>query len=786
MKQLHELYARDPERAEKLWIANVTDKPFNVDAALKTSGRSLNINKWNETTLHNFYASLEEKAKPIEELKEDSKIKERLREVFVNIKKHLDQKIKAIEEGPGNKKEKTIKKNELLAQTRQDPSLQSGLAYLVKKYFTSEGMRDFIVQPDPDLILEIFENLHKNTSLLLAEYPEVPADLISHARDLIPNSKKLLADVELFPIKTYRAKSGEILPEGSGRVITYEFKPIPRFIHGIWKGIQTNECVGGGSVESLTPRRWAINSMTNNHLYVLESDGSYHGYIQMVKGNIVGRGDGEEGFSTDFMSPLLKKQIITKSEEGLLQKRTLYDLWLDLAPKYMGYYRPNFIVGSSSSLNNGGMIDYIHNSDQYLTGKPFTGTFVPEDNKTHSLHNGSKDTMYGTGPILEATVPGAGTLVSLLRFDPKILKEPNLAVELLLVKNKEFLKKRIKFLRDRTSPEFLSLALILALETKKEHFNDENTISVVLTELGKVPKSDLVVNMLKGYLDSRNSNVVLAAARAILMHEPSYKPAIEASLNKLKESALNVFLNQEDLKKSVESLRHLPVIDDSVATILKEYLNNKHTFFNGPLRFEILQTLMQHRPEGEDIRSLLFEELKNTTHSERFSFLLESLRKGSFTEAEKKILLNIIKGKNSNNAFLASVEYLKQGEIHPQAIKIVASKLNHQDSWINEKALEALLIVAEKHGGLVAPYNNLFVPLLARGNKEVSDKALGFLKRYLPTSQEAIKILYAIEPLPDAQELLNIVDPGRVRRPGVREGFCQSLWQKISKRVSSR
>jgi hypothetical protein len=443
MKQLQELYARDPERAEKLWIANVTDQPFNVDAALKTSGRSLNFTKWNETTMPNFLAALEEKAKPIEELKEDSKIKERLRDVFVNIKKHLDQKIKAIDEGPGSKKDKTIKKNELISQTRQDPSLQSGLAYLTKKYFTSEGMRDFIVQPDPDLILEIFENLHTNPSLLLESYPEVPTDLISHARDLIPNAKKLLADVELFPIKTYRAKSGEILPEGTGRVITYEFKPIPRFIHGIWKGIERNECVGGGSVESLTPRRWAINSMTNNHLYMLESDGSYHGYIQMVKGNIVGYGEGEEGFSTDFMSPLLKKRIITKSEEGQLQKRTLYDLWLDFAPQYMGQYRPNFIVGSSSSLNNGGMIDHIHNSDQYLTGKPFKGSFVPQDNKTQSLHNGSKDTMYGTGPILEATVPSAGTLVSLMRFDPRILKEPHLAVELLLVKNKQFLE--IKF-----------------------------------------------------------------------------------------------------------------------------------------------------------------------------------------------------------------------------------------------------------------------------------------------------------------------------------------------------
>lgn len=798
--QLKLFHEKRPKLADNLW-KQTKDKPFSVQAALKTSGRDLNLKKWHEI-YQNFIDGIEKKALPIEEISRvEDKIK-RVEEIFFNIEKYTKEKIKEIEAGPGNKKSKEIQKNDFMKEIKKDPSLEAALAFLIKNYFRSEQIRDFIVNPDPDLLLEIIQNLNQNPKILLEGFPEISPNLITHARELLPTTKELLADTELLPIKMYTTKKGEKLPVGSGQLKTYDFKPVPRNIHGIWKGIERNECVGGNPgylsfpTNWLTPRRWAINALDHSHLYMVESDGVYHGYNQMVRGEV----DHEVYYSLDVMSPVLSKEIISKTERGHYKKKTLYDLWLELAPSQIehGYIEGGvrFIMGQSVSLSNGGMIDHVHKSDQYLAGKALRGTFAPADRNYFGLTGIKNDGHYGKGPIIEAMVPGAGTLIHLVQFDEEKLKTTKEAVKYLLISDPIFLQKRMNFLTQRMNEDIYFETILEAVKNNKDFFSKESLLNILFQELAKYSNTNYAINesirnVLEEYLKSRNERVALSAARALLKKDNTHVGATELTLKILNESNLNVFLNQKSIQDSLWGLQNLPTITNSTVDILKNYLKEKApNIFNNSIRRATLNVLLAHRSQDRELTPFIIEQLANIYDSKDLVFFMEKIETlGKPSDAEKMALLKIINGKNKKAAAIASAGFLRMGGLHPDAIKNVVKELSHSDFWLREKALNILSEISNQHPGLVSPYQEELVALLMDEKEAIREKAFEYLKKHPPVSRQGIKKLYSYNNDDNIKikELLDMVDPARALKPNPSKlekviTGCGDLWKRLTRK----
>lgn len=158
---------------------------------------------------------------------------------------------------PLNKREKNRITGEYLARLKKNPDYYE----LAKKKFqeplismfsyldgTQVGVNTFFKKLDqlkasPNTYFKINNN---NLSFKL---------LSSILKEKLPNSTKIVAEYsQHFPQQDVNKK-------------IISFRPIPRRIHGIWKGLPLKECVGGGSCAGTTPERWATIALKDSEIY---------------------------------------------------------------------------------------------------------------------------------------------------------------------------------------------------------------------------------------------------------------------------------------------------------------------------------------------------------------------------------------------------------------------------------------------------------------------------------------------------------------------------------------
>jgi hypothetical protein len=220
------------------------------------------------------------------------------------------------------------------------------------------------------------------------------------------------AETEIFRVLVRKGNRGTISPVGRSGKSEYEFNTLPRRIHGVWKGVPLNECVGGNceSIKSLTPERWATVALEDTQVFNIERDGSYLGFVQYVP---LKAKDGIYA-SVDFGAPILRNKILVRDPDGNPITRTFYEVWLESAVKHKPNEWSGFIVGESDAINNAGVLGEVRESASFLAGR-YLGK--PTETLQHIDPMASKivaiapksehAAMYGGNMIADALVPDA-------------------------------------------------------------------------------------------------------------------------------------------------------------------------------------------------------------------------------------------------------------------------------------------------------------------------------------------------------------------------------------------
>ena len=157
-------------------------------------------------------------------------------------------------------------------------------AALIFRELHTEQMEDYFRSGDADLILNTLSDLRQGARRLLRDIPNAPRGLVSELASEVPTMPVLLAREDVFPIAMRTTNRGRRVPVGRNAVSVYGFEPIPRRIHGLWKGVPLGECVGGScdSLAHTTPERWATVALAHAELYHVEVSGGYRGFVQVV------------------------------------------------------------------------------------------------------------------------------------------------------------------------------------------------------------------------------------------------------------------------------------------------------------------------------------------------------------------------------------------------------------------------------------------------------------------------------------------------------------------------
>lgn len=209
-------------------------------------------------------------------------------------------------------------------------------------------------------------------------------------------------------------------PDVNNRVIS--FKPVPRRIHGIWKGIPLKECVGGGSCTGTTPERWATIALKDSEVYCLESNGRYLGFVQTVPL----RGPGNKIYtSIDYGATHLGEKIDLVAPNSTIRV-PLYDFfnaqYSMQAPQNWG----GIIQSDSKAINNAKIKEKIMQDSKFTTGQRLGSrdAFSHIDPMAQQIisvspRTGGHRADYNGKMVLDATVRNA-TELRLFPTDPNV------------------------------------------------------------------------------------------------------------------------------------------------------------------------------------------------------------------------------------------------------------------------------------------------------------------------------------------------------------------------------
>lgn len=402
MDQLKALDKNIPGFGKRIWETTNLGEPFSISIESPTYGRKLNpvtwdayLKKWN---IENLVQSGAYYLIPDTELRE-----RKLRTTAEDLERQISVHEQSLASLGLGRRQAAEKNTEFFRRLKSTPDFKSAAAYVLHRYVNSEQMRDRLQSGNADQILSFFRELDEAPGLLLRDKPaDFPTAWLSLLKPQIPKLKDLLAMPKVFPQEHRTTREGKQVPVSKMGVVTYDFVPIPRRIHGIWKGIPLGECIGKEC------RRLATIAIEGSQLSMVETAGRPDGYIQMVPGQIRGKTYG----SLDIGAPALSKRILPSPEAATGAATSLYEAWLEQIYPRLPRDWAGLVVGKDLAINNAQVIPTIHNSPSFYRsfGVGFGHEFLIQDPMSEKMgtlqdkHRGNFD--YGNRMIVDATAAG--------------------------------------------------------------------------------------------------------------------------------------------------------------------------------------------------------------------------------------------------------------------------------------------------------------------------------------------------------------------------------------------
>jgi hypothetical protein len=419
--QLRKTVRKVPGLRARLWETTNLGTAFEIQTAIRTSGRDLNALVWSDY-VQAWKSKIDAGRGEWAELLPANRDK-KLAELGEKFSRDLSTQQARVAGLP--KRQAEIEMGRFFQSEKQNPAYVMAAASLLAELLRSEKIRDPFESRDPDIILETIDNLKQNTENAIGSSPAAP--VLTQLRALLPGKQELLAREDMFPIKTRQVRNGSLIPVGSGSLQAYMFEPIPRRIHGIFKGVSLGECVGGGSTDNLTAERWGTVCLSNTQLYHVHQGDSYLGFVQLVP---ISRGGKTYG-SVDFGAGVLGRKVIVKNSDGNgASSMSLFDLWFKEARRHLPENWSGVVVGESHAIGNAGVVQKVQASAKYILG-PTAGeakSFRRTDPLGTKIIKASKKpetySSYGGRMIFDGMVPDAGQLRQLVNADPALLQNP--------------------------------------------------------------------------------------------------------------------------------------------------------------------------------------------------------------------------------------------------------------------------------------------------------------------------------------------------------------------------
>jgi HEAT repeat protein len=409
------------ELGSRLFETTGLGKTFSVTLDAESSGLELKQDEWKKF-YNGWKRNLEAGSKRLRSLDEKNRESE-LQRLGSTLNSEIQTERAGIGALPKSAKlERGKAEAELQKRLLNDSRTQELAAFVVhEKVFGKDGeaLRDILNSGDADQVLIGMKQVQQKGGL------GVPESLQSYViKSAVPaleqpklevSASGKAAESELFKVKLRKTNRGKLIPEGRVAKTTLEFQTIPRRIHGLFKGIAIQECVGGGDCQYLSPERWGTIALEDSQLHLVIENGSLTpGFTHGVPVKV-----GEATFlSMDIQAPALNKAG-TKSQGGSVVKVEAYPLWLKEQQRHLPAKYRKLLVGSSTAMSNGGNRPTVTSSPSYLFGssQDRSASATAADAKIRqvllSQSGGSSAYGYGGNLITETTVQQAGALTQI-------------------------------------------------------------------------------------------------------------------------------------------------------------------------------------------------------------------------------------------------------------------------------------------------------------------------------------------------------------------------------------
>lgn len=414
IEQLKDVIVKFPELGERLFESKDSGKSYQIEMQLKSSGLVIKQDVFTDW-LVNYKKQLS--ATFEEQVRGDS------REMAEKLAKEIQEFHQKNAEL--KKKQRDQAAAEFFSQLVQRSEFKVIAAGAILERLNLESVNDRLLAGDADLVLNEFSQMRRSSDFTVGRFT-LPKELQNLIANQLPQlevpklqvNKGVPAETELFSVDVITTRRGRVIPVGQSSKTTYLFSPLPRRIHGIFKGMPINECVAGNcqSLDSLTPERWATVALEGSEFYHIEkklsqTSSSYQGFVQLTPGFI----EEEIYAAADLGSPLFAKKMIRPNGDiGLF-----YDLWLEETSKRLEPQWRGLIISDTNGGDNSGVLPRIRQRPSYLFGStlPESKRFVLTDNLAKKLSSlGIRNGLasrYSGRMILDATLPQVKNLTIL-------------------------------------------------------------------------------------------------------------------------------------------------------------------------------------------------------------------------------------------------------------------------------------------------------------------------------------------------------------------------------------
>lgn len=515
--QLQDLSQKSPLLSQRLWETSGTGTAFSIRSTAVSYGRSLGKD-WNPEKL------VSPRVKPLGPslgTLERAKEVARLAELVEMNEKSLNL------EGLGRKQRGQAQALHF-EKIRASAEVRILSEHYAHAILTSEHTQDLLRSGDPDLILDTVRAIRDNPRAFLPPESRIPGSVLTEMKKLLPDIQVLLKDKIMFPEILRETRKGSV-GSGKSKPVQYDFTPVPRRLHGIWKGIPIEECVGGGCAVNVTPRRWSTVALENSHLYFLEKNGRYSGFVEAIPGKV-----GEKTFaSLGFGAPDLRKKIYSSGAEGVRTQTTLFRKFLDEANARLPKGWDGFVLSASKDIDNAGVSSTSHSSVAFNMGEklPPTEPFKLNDPLVEKIAALTPEGPYSSPKgimIIDALTPnGEENLRVLSQLPESLMTDPKAVSELLMRADSTAAENVLKAIKQ--DPEFVEKirpGLEAFLSREASSFGQERAASLYFRGGVNMDNEKLVGSLLRGLGDKNAAKLIASLDQRHLSALRTIEPRI--------------------------------------------------------------------------------------------------------------------------------------------------------------------------------------------------------------------------------------------------------------------